>query len=278
MKRLVVVADDFGSSPTINQAILEAHERGIVTAASLMAGGDAFEDAVRNARARPDLSVGLHATLCDGRPVLPPSRIPGIARAGGRFDESPARAGFSYGLRWARVRGEIEQELSAQLDRLTTAGIAPAHVDGHHHLHVHPPIFRLLCREAARRGVRWVRVPQGDRSGGRVAEWALFAALDRVNRPAATRYGLRAADRVHGLSRTGRIDEAYLIGLMPRIAAGWNELFVHPDTGTEAGRRELQAVTSVRVGEAIEKLGIVLTGYHEGSDRTPVSGRKEVSK
>lgn len=274
-KRLVVVADDFGSSSAVNQAIHEAHERGIVTAASLMAGGESFEEAARLARSLPGLSVGLHATLCDGRAVLPPGLIPGITSLDGRFDPSPARAGFNYGIRWAWVRGQIEQELSAQLERVASAGIPPSHVDGHHHLHVHPPIFGILCREAARRGVRWVRVPQGDRSGGRLAEWALFEALDRINRPTAARHGLRTADRVHGLSRTGRIDEAYLIGLMPRIAGGWNELFVHPDAGTEAGRRELQAVTSARVREAIEKLGIVLAGYHDGSYRSRVRDRKE---
>ena len=109
---LVVVADDFGASSTVNHAVIEAHEAGIVTAASLMAGGDSFEEGIRLARSHPRLSVGLHATLCDGRAVLPTDRIPGMAGEGGWLEPSPARAGWRYGLRWRALRHEIESELA----------------------------------------------------------------------------------------------------------------------------------------------------------------------
>ena len=52
---LVVVADDLGKSSSINEAILEAHGNGIVTSASLMAGGEAFAEAVHIAREKPEL-------------------------------------------------------------------------------------------------------------------------------------------------------------------------------------------------------------------------------
>ena len=35
-RRLIMNADDFGISPGVNAGIIEAHERGIVTSASLM--------------------------------------------------------------------------------------------------------------------------------------------------------------------------------------------------------------------------------------------------
>jgi hopanoid biosynthesis associated protein HpnK len=269
VKHLVVVADDFGASPTINRAVIEAHEGGIVTAASLVAGGDSFEEGIRLARSHPGLSVGLHATLCDGRAVLPTDRIPGIVDEGGWLEPSPARAGWRYGLRWRALRHEIERELEAQLDRLADAGIVATHVDGHHHLHVHPMVFRVLCREAGRRGVRWIRVPQGDLSSGGVIEWAGFGALGWINRLVASRNGLRTADRVHGLSRTGRMDEAYLIKLLRKIGSGWNELFVHPDTGTRGGLQELRALTSPDVAEEVRRLGIMLRGYHESPEQFP---------
>ena len=56
---LVVVADDFGRSSSTNRAVVEAHEQGIVTAASIMTRGKGFEEAVLIARKRSALSVGL---------------------------------------------------------------------------------------------------------------------------------------------------------------------------------------------------------------------------
>jgi hypothetical protein len=89
------------------------------------------------------------------------------------------------------------------------------------------------------------------------------------NRRTARRHGLRTAARVHGLSRTGRIDEAYLLDLLPRLSRGWNELFVHPDLDTEQGRRELQAVTSRRVGDKMGELGIALGAFGSGGETIP---------
>src|SRR5947208_2483392 len=64
-KYLIVNADDFGLSPETNRGIIEAHERGIVTSASLMVRGAAVEEAALYARALPTIGVGLHVDLCE---------------------------------------------------------------------------------------------------------------------------------------------------------------------------------------------------------------------
>src|SRR5260221_13570355 len=64
--RLIVNADDFGMSESVNAAVLEAYDRGILTSCSLMAGEPAAADAGRAARARPGLAVGLHPTTVCG--------------------------------------------------------------------------------------------------------------------------------------------------------------------------------------------------------------------
>ncbi len=266
LKRLVVVADDFGRSRSVNEAIAAAHDRGIVTAASLMAAGDAFPEAAAAARSRPRLSVGLHAALCDGRGVLPVSRIPGLADPSGRLEGSPARAGLRYWRGRRRLLPQIEDELEAQFDRLEEAGIRAAHVDGHHHLHVHPLVFEVLCRQAAARAVRWIRIPEGSLSTGRLLEWGIFGILGHLNRRTASRHGLMTARRVYGLPRTGRVDEAYLLHLLPRLGEGWNELFVHPDLGTSGGNRELEALTSLRVRDRLDEIGVTLSGYGDAED------------
>ena len=264
-KRLVVVADDFGRSLGVNRAIAAAHAGGIVTSASLMAGGVAFDDAVEVARHHPRLAVGLHATFCDGRAVLPRSLVPDLVDATGRLETDPARAGIRYWRRRKAMLPQLEAEAEAQFDRLDGVGIAPTHVDGHHHLHIHPVLFRIVCRAAARRGVRWVRVPEGELASGRVVEWATFGLLAIGNRRVAARHGMMAPRRVAGLARTGRLDERYLLGKIKRIGTGWNEIFAHPDLDTEAGRRELDALTSPRVRACLEGSGITLSSY--GEDR-----------
>ena len=60
---LIVNADDFGQSHGINQGIIEAHERGIVTSASLMTRWLGAGEAALYAREHPQLSVGLHLDL-----------------------------------------------------------------------------------------------------------------------------------------------------------------------------------------------------------------------
>src|SRR5215475_12435062 len=77
-RRLVVNADDFGRSTSINQAVIRAHREGILTSASLMVNEAGFEEAVRLARENPRLGVGLHLTLLCGHATLSPEKIPGL--------------------------------------------------------------------------------------------------------------------------------------------------------------------------------------------------------
>src|SRR5436309_6725489 len=74
--RLIVNADDFGLSESVNAAVLETHDRGIVTSCSLMVAEPAATAAVEAARERPALAIGLHLTAVCGRAVLPAAEIP----------------------------------------------------------------------------------------------------------------------------------------------------------------------------------------------------------
>ncbi|HAM51951.1 MAG TPA: hypothetical protein DCP92_15160 [Nitrospiraceae bacterium] len=272
---LVTVADDFGRSSSVNRAIAEAYDKGIVTAASLMAGGEAFHEAVFMTRERNQLSAGLHVTLCDGRAVLPHLRIPDLTDADGFFYKDPVKA-------WLCIKrpflNQIELEIKAQFDRLEQSGIRPTHVDGHHHLHMHPRIFEMLCSQAARRGVEWIRIPKEPlsivfrlRSPARgsmaFVEWAVFRTLRKHHERVARKYGLSVARHVYGLSRTDGIDEEYLLDILDHARISLDEIFTHPDTATQSGKRELQALTSARVRERVASLGISLTGYGQLSKK-----------
>ncbi|HXF59085.1 MAG TPA: ChbG/HpnK family deacetylase, partial [Candidatus Saccharimonadales bacterium] len=84
-RRLIVNADDFGLTQPINDGVIDAFERGILTSASLVATGEAFERAAKYASNRPDLDSGIHLMIVQGAPVLPPEQVPSLVQEDGRF-------------------------------------------------------------------------------------------------------------------------------------------------------------------------------------------------
>jgi|WetSurMetagenome_2_1015567.scaffolds.fasta_scaffold00121_24 chitin disaccharide deacetylase len=276
VKYLIFAADDFGRCVSVNEAVIEAHDRGLLTATSIMAGGAAFDQAVEYIRDRKSLSIGLHVTLCDGKAVLPHSDIPDLTAADGSFACGPAAVWIGLGRR--KIMEQAEREIEAQFDRLEAAGISPCYVDGHHHLHMHPGLFGAVCRKAAARGVSWIRltheparVVYGLAAGGRgvisFIEHAVFRALKPSNSRKAGMTGLRCAANVYGLAHSGLLDEGYLLALIDSIATdgkAWvNEIFFHPDRGTEAGMRELGALESDVVAARLDSFGIKRLGYKD---------------
>jgi len=144
-KRLVVNADDFGFTPDVNAGIVEAHQQGILTATTLMANGDAFEDAVRLARKVGSLDVGCHLVLTGGRSLhsgkLLPASVPQLLVA------------------ITRRQIPIYDELAAQVRAIQKAGITPTHLDTHKHTHLAPQVLDAVSRLAAEFGIAWVRRP-----------------------------------------------------------------------------------------------------------------------
>src|SRR5207248_5901365 len=84
-RRLIVNADDFGLTQPITDGVIEAFERGILTSASLVATGEAFQRAAQYAARRSDLDSGIHLMIVQGAPVLPPEQVPSLVQESGLF-------------------------------------------------------------------------------------------------------------------------------------------------------------------------------------------------
>jgi predicted glycoside hydrolase/deacetylase ChbG (UPF0249 family) len=129
-RTLIVNADDFGQSPGVTRGIIEAHECGIVTSASLMVLWPASVDAARYARVRPALSVGLHVDLGEW-----------LYREGD-WQSRYQRVDLSDG-------DAVEREVRAQLARCRDLlGRDPTHLDSHQHVHRREPARSILLRLA----------------------------------------------------------------------------------------------------------------------------------
>ncbi|HEX9860835.1 MAG TPA: ChbG/HpnK family deacetylase, partial [Nitrospirota bacterium] len=110
MKRLIVNADDFGMAGPVDLGIIRGHRDGIITSASLLAGGESAEHAASLARENPTLGVGAHLCLTGMIPVLDASKIPTITKDG-RLLPGPlaVMSRLTFGL---ADRREIKAELT----------------------------------------------------------------------------------------------------------------------------------------------------------------------
>jgi chitin disaccharide deacetylase len=132
---LIVNADDFGLSSGTNAGIIEAHDHGIVTSASLMVRARASVEAAALAAERPNLSVGLHIDLGEWM----------------YRDSGWHLIDFVVDI---EDRGAVQLEVSRQLDRFAMLiGRRPSHLDSHQHAHRQEPACSVIRDEAERLGV-----------------------------------------------------------------------------------------------------------------------------
>jgi hypothetical protein len=131
-RRLIVNADDLGLTPGVNQGILEAHQRGILTSTTVMINLPDAEAGIRLLQHKaPRVGIGLHLNLTTGRPVLPPEQIPSLVGADGLF---PYNADDPLACLDSMNADEAVAEIHAQFERFVQiAGRKPDHLDSHHH-------------------------------------------------------------------------------------------------------------------------------------------------
>jgi len=276
VKQLVVTADDFGAARAVNDAVLEAHADGILTAASLMVGGASAADAVARARAAPSLRVGLHLVLVDGRPVLPPAQVPDLVDAGGNFRNDMARAGAAMFFR-PSVRRQLEAEIAAQFQAFRATGLPLDHVNAHKHFHLHPTIAAAMLAIGRDYGLKAVRVPLEPAAALARVEPYRGSVVAAVTRPFAralrrrfARAGIASPDAVFGLAWSGAMTAPRLKGIVQNLPDGLSEIYLHPATGSYAGaapgyryNEERAALLDSGVIAAAKSHNILLGGFED---------------
>ena len=269
-RRLIVNADDFGRSRSINQAIIRAHQTGILTSASLMVNARAVPEAVALAKDNPALGVGLHLTLVCGTSALKPTEIPGLVDHHYRFSQRPVLTGLRYFLD-RRLKPLLEFEIRAQFQRFRLTGLPLDHVNGHLNLHLHPTVLGILRREAAELGIKHLRVTRDPfwlnarlASGNwsyRLSHALVFSLLAGRASSVLRREGIRHTRFVFGLLQNGCVSEDYLLRLLVQLPAGDSEVYSHPSL--HESRSELEALTSPRVKALADRLGIQRIRYQD---------------
>lgn len=267
---LVVNADDLGLDPHLDDGILRAHRHGIVTSASLVANGAAFDRAAALCREAPDLDIGVHLMLVDGVPLR--RRSP-LARDGCRFPASVPRL-IAARLSGAMPDGAVRDEWKAQIERVAAAGLRITHLDSHRHVHALPRLAAIAAELSEGLGIRYVRVPVPCDKGARA-----------LSVRGAGAFGLRVACAVSGLSGRagalrfagffdgGRLDRARLERVLCSLPPGGaTELMCHPGFApTDPSIRrwgyehegELDALTAPQTRAMLTRLEIRLCRFSD---------------
>ena len=284
MRRLIINADDFGLTPGVNRAIIEAHERGVVTSATLMANGPAFDHAVQLAKSAFRLSIGCHVVLVDGTPVLEERRVPSlIGKHPGRFEES-LTAVVLRAVSGRLKAHELEAEITAQIRKLQSAGIHVSHLDAHKHTHILPQVLQPLLRAARACGVRAVRNPFGPLRLSLLAEhprlWKQYSKVKVLQSLAgkflrsAAAAGIVTTDGTMGIVATGSLEDRLFRHIVETLPEGAWEFVCHPGYNDadlqhvrtrlrESRTRELQLLTSPETRMLLAKNRIELISYND---------------
>jgi predicted glycoside hydrolase/deacetylase ChbG (UPF0249 family) len=237
----IINADDFGYSKGVNYGILEAFQHGIVTSTTMMVNMPGTEHAVRLAKENPAFGVGIHFVLTCGKPIL--VDVPSLVNEDGEFRKRDAQLFYAD-------PGDIERELTAQLETFLSFGLTPTHIDSHHHVHEHPCVFPIVQK--------------------------LAEQYDLPIRPVRTKKTchLRAVDVfLHQFYGRGLTKE-YFLSLFDEVNDGQTvEVMCHPayiDVPLFTGSsycservNELAILTDPDVRDALEKRGVKRITYRE---------------
>jgi hopanoid biosynthesis associated protein HpnK len=285
VRRLIINADDFGLTSGVNRAIVEAHERGIVTSTTLMANSSAFDEAVRLAKADAGWSVGCHVVLLDGQPLIDPARVTSlvVARNGHAFRDGVA--GFAVRALAGRIDPEqVEAETTAQIRKLQAHGVAVSHLDTHKHTHMFPAALKGILRAARTCGIIAMRNPfevvAANLAHAQRGLWKRYAQVKTLRglsgsfRRAVAKAGLKTPDGTLGIVATGHLNPDLFRNIAENMPEGTWEFVCHPgyvDADLEAVRtrlrrqreEELAVLTSADARNALEHRGIELISYKQ---------------
>jgi len=140
--KLIINADDLGLCIGQNEGIKEAHTKGIVTSATLLVNGVAFDHALEMIRTMPTLDVGVHLSLTLGIPVLAKDQVQSLIDEKGVFKRLDLTKSLTLDKR------EVYAEWRAQIEKALHHSIKITHLDSHHHIHLHPNLFEVACQIA----------------------------------------------------------------------------------------------------------------------------------
>jgi len=290
MKSIIINADDFGLSRSINKGIIRAYREGVLTSASLLVNMPGFEDAVSLIKENPGLGIGLHINLFRGRPIMPPDKTTTITDKNGFFLSNILTIVTRIYQKRINI-DELEAECVAQIKRGLDRGVNITHLDSEKHLHLINPVYNIVVKLAKKFGINKIR-NINERPyilkfalGGRfifnssLGKTAMLSLLSMRRKKVNSINSIKTTDYSFGLLSSGSMTLNEYERLFKHLANGTTEISCHPGYIDEEWRnpplnrekyyittkreRELSALLAPGLKEIIQKLNIELINYKE---------------
>jgi predicted glycoside hydrolase/deacetylase ChbG (UPF0249 family) len=250
--RIIVNADDLGTSPGINDATFELMAMGRVSSATLIANAPSLDGALARIAEFPRCSFGIHLNLTVFPPLTSTPSLAALLDDNGKMSAAIPRAA----RRNKEILKAVYQELATQIERLLAAGVRLSHIDSHEHIHTLPVFFPVLKSLQRRYGIRRVRISKNVYLPGAqpgcaksLKKWLYNTALRRIY-PTQTTTAFTEFQSFYQMLRAGAPPRRESI-----------ELMAHPGTKSERYRIENENLKSNWVEELPP--GDCLIGYNE---------------
>ncbi|WP_027631345.1 carbohydrate deacetylase [Clostridium hydrogeniformans] len=139
--KVIFNGDDFGLTKGVSKGIIEAIKKGVLSDTTAMVNSPYFEDSIRYAKENDITSLGLHLTLTNRKPVLPPSLVKSLVDENGDFFKSVSKLPCNINI------DEFEKEMRAQVNKFLGCGLELNHIDGHHHFFMfYPELLDIVIK------------------------------------------------------------------------------------------------------------------------------------
>lgn len=246
-----------------------------------MVSAPAASEAVEIAKALPELKVGLHIVLSNGKSTLPAPEIPALVNSDGDFPSSQVSSGIKMFFN-AEAKFQLEKEIRAQFEAFKTTGLTLDHVNAHNHMHLHPTVFSLILTIGSEYGLSAIRIPNEPplesiiedkkEKFKRYTQWLFFKPFVSSMKKQCAIRNIKYNETIYGLYDSGHMNIDTLIRILPHIEEGVTEIYMHPATerwddidpaaNDYEFEAEYKALTHARIKRAIEKFDIQLSGFN----------------
>ena len=272
-------------SNAYNKAVLNGYNNGFLTSASICANGKAFNAAINEVIPEcPNLGIGVHLNIIEGRPLLKSEDVPMLVNKSGKFKNGYLN--FILLSHNKNFMKQVEKEFRAQIEKVMNYTKVD-HIDSHVHVHAIPAIFDLTCKLAKEYGIPQIRtqyetfytVPDfkkhlSPKYPPNLLKILLLNFYTGRNKKVVKNFDLKTNDFLIGVGYTGMMDDDTLYYGLQAVNKdnSVTESLIHPCLFTQEKMAKNQHLIEFKITQnldlkdKIQRLGFEITNYKNNSE------------